>query len=200
MTVTKTFFGIPIDGDIAYAEKRAAQRPIEDLQPLMQALLDDDGIEWFAWRQYTPYFNDGEPCVFNVHGALAVKLTDKGRILKCPHCEKERNNLHTFCPYCGFRHGVFDKMDEEAYEDVAWEGVKYSDVLGKRERLRYGSGSGPEHGEYEGPDEARYDRCLALEEALDSGAFDDVLLQHFGDHAAVKVHKDRISVETYDHD
>lgn len=200
MTVSRTFFGIPIDGDIAFAERKAAQRPIEDLQPLMQALLDDPGIEWFGWRQYTPYFNDGEPCVFNVHGALAVKLTDQERTIKCPHCEKERNPLHVFCPHCGYRHGTFDKLDEEDYEGDLWDGVEYSGILGKRKRLRYGKGDGPEYGPYEGPDEARYDKCLALEEALDSGVFDDVLLEHFGDHATIKVYKDRISVESYEHD
>lgn len=24
-------------------------------------------LEAFAWRQYTPYFNDGEPCEFGIH-------------------------------------------------------------------------------------------------------------------------------------
>src|ERR1044072_5669755 len=27
---------------------------------------DNPIIESFAWTQYTPYFNDGEPCIFSV--------------------------------------------------------------------------------------------------------------------------------------
>lgn len=29
-------------------------------------------IEAIAWTQYTPYFNDGEPCVFDVHDPVFV--------------------------------------------------------------------------------------------------------------------------------
>jgi hypothetical protein len=53
---------------------------------------------------------------------------------------------------------------------------------------------------YEGPDEARYDRVEALSGALQSGAFDNVLLENFGDHAMVTVRKDGIEVEFYSHD
>lgn len=67
MTTTerKNFLGIPVTGDIQQVDKRAAQRPIEDLQPLIRAVLDDPEIVEFGWRQYTPYFNDGDPCVFS---------------------------------------------------------------------------------------------------------------------------------------
>lgn len=53
---------------------------------------------------------------------------------------------------------------------------------------------------YEGPDEARFDRCMELNRALESGAFDNVLLEHFGDHAMITVRKDGIEVKFYDHD
>lgn len=203
MTVTRTFFGIPIEGDISFADKKTQQRPIEELQPLMQVVLDDPTIEWFGWRQYTPYFNDGEPCVFSVRAALAVKLAAEAQqddIIKCPHCGKDRNAIHVFCPYCGFRHGEFSSSDQEDHDDVMWDGVEYSGILGKRENHWDSRARKYEEGTYEGTDEARYDRCLALEKALDSGAFDDVLLAHFGDHATIIVRKDRISVESYDHD
>ncbi len=34
-----------------------------------------DEISAVRWRQYAPYFNDGDPCVFSVYG-LDVKLTN----------------------------------------------------------------------------------------------------------------------------
>jgi hypothetical protein len=203
-TVERTFFGIPVEGDIVFNDRRVTQRPIEDLQPLMQAVLDDPTIEWFGWRQYTPYFNDGEPCVFSVHGALAVKLADGQRhqSLKCPNCEKDRDPDHVFCPACGHRHGEHDADDDDddEYEDANWDGIEYSNVLGTRERNWNIAHNDYEKGTYSGPDEARYDRCLALEKAIESGAFDDALLYLFGDHATVKVHKDRVVVESYEHD
>jgi hypothetical protein len=63
------FLGIPIDGDINRADKRTPQRPREDFEPIIKALLDDEYFVEFGWRQYTPYFNDGDPCVFGASGA-----------------------------------------------------------------------------------------------------------------------------------
>lgn len=48
--------------------------------------------------------------------------------------------------------------------------------------------------------QARHERCAALAYAIESGAFDDVLLEAFGDHARVTVRRDRIVVDEYSHD
>jgi hypothetical protein len=158
----RSFLGITITGDVIGREKRARQRPLEELAPLMQALIDDDGIAWFSWQQWTPYFNDGGPCEFSVHSELAVCLDD---------------------------------VDDDDYWDAGVTGNKH---LGSRPRQW--TGAGYRDGAYTGPDEARYDRCLSLEKALESGSFDDVLLEHFGDHAAVRVSRDGIFIEHYQHE
>lgn len=31
----------------------------------------------FSWRQYTPYFNDGEECIFGVRGTFLIPASDK---------------------------------------------------------------------------------------------------------------------------
>lgn len=62
----KSFLGVPVTGDINATETRAEQKPIEDLAPLFQAVLNDELIVEFGWNQYTPYFNDGDPCMFRV--------------------------------------------------------------------------------------------------------------------------------------
>jgi hypothetical protein len=67
--MTTTFLGIPVEGEITRGDKRAEQRPLAEFAPLMQAVLDDPLIEEFGWHQYTPYFNDGDPCVFSAYGA-----------------------------------------------------------------------------------------------------------------------------------
>ncbi|MCM0676029.1 hypothetical protein NCC78_15210 [Micromonospora phytophila] len=71
-----SFLGIPVEGKITRGH-RVPQRPLEELRPLLRALLDDEAVTEFGWRQYTPYFNDGEPCVFGVQ-EVWVRTTGDG--------------------------------------------------------------------------------------------------------------------------
>ena len=202
--VRQSFLGIPVTGNIQDAGKRVAQRPLEDLATFMQALLDDPTIGSFSWVQYTPYFNDGDPCVFNVHEALSVTIASPGDTLSdgtavCPDdsCGTVIPAGNEYCGKCGTWVRDLDEDDDDAGTE---NGVEYSPHLGKRvskwdsESKKYAPGT------YLGPDEARYDRCLALEKALGSGAFDDVLLEHFGDHCSVRVSRNGIRVSEYSHD
>lgn len=161
---TRTFLGLTVEGDINEGSKRTKQRPLEDFQPILQALLNDEGVIEFGWRQYTPYFNDGEPCVFEATGAWVRTLSDG--------------------------------PDRETYELE----VDYHKSLGERPRTWNRDTKQYEYGAYTGPDEARYDRCQALNQAIDGGEFLDVLLDAFGDHAEVTVRRDGIQVEFYQHD
>jgi hypothetical protein len=168
MTSTKNFLGIPVVGDINEGDKRAKQRPIEDLAPLMQAILDDPTITEFGWTQYTPYFNDGDPCTFGVRGEIWVRtITD-------------------------------EDVDDTYQLEISRYGGHPS--LGKRDRTWNRDTSSFDEHPYEGPDEARYDRCLALSDAIEGGEFLDVLLDAFGDHAEITVKKDGIKVDFYEHD
>ncbi|CAM5619064.1 hypothetical protein [Streptomyces aurantiogriseus] len=163
MTEHTSFLGIPVHGDITRGETRVEQKPIEELQPILQAVLDDPTIVEFGWRQYTPYFNDGEPCTFSAHGTW-VRTTD----------------------------------DKDADEDELEMWGHRS--LGKIPGSRNADTGQWEYGAYEGPDEARYHRCKALEKAIEGGHFEHVLLDSFGDHANITVRRDGIEVEFYDHD
>lgn len=72
----KTAFGMSISGDIYRSNRsRVEQRPIEDLSPAIQALLDVESVKAIRWEQYTPYFNDGDICEFSVYDA-EIKLAD----------------------------------------------------------------------------------------------------------------------------
>lgn len=157
----KSFLGIPVEGSIIRGH-RVPQRPVTDLQPFLRALLDDDTITEFGWRQYTPYFNDGEPCVFRVGECWVRTTTDAATV---------------------------DAAD-------LWIGRYDTDHpgLGQLERTADGNSR------YQGVDEARYQRAMALATALEDGAFNDVLLETFGDHASVTVRRDGITVDYYEHD
>lgn len=69
--MTTSFLGIPVEGTIQKSS-RVPQRPLSDLKPLLQAVLDDDNVAKFGWMQYTPYFNDGDACIFGVRSLWAV--------------------------------------------------------------------------------------------------------------------------------
>ncbi|MEU5945042.1 hypothetical protein ABZ793_05705 [Micromonospora sp. NPDC047465] len=70
-----SFLGIPVEGEITQGH-RVPQRPLEELRPLLRALLDDEAVTEFGWRQFTPYFNDGEPCVFGVQDVWVRTTAD----------------------------------------------------------------------------------------------------------------------------
>lgn len=177
MTTTQSFLGIPVDGDIVRADRSVPQCPIEELAPLLQAVLDDSGIAQFGWHQYTPYFNDGDPCIFMVGEVWVARHEDmRGGGEDGEGDEAERLSV-SFGDHLG------------TYEGGTW----VSDPDDPNRRNRVGA-------HYEGPDQARYDRCKALADAIDSGAFDEVLLDAFGDHAEITVKRDGITVEFYEHD
>lgn len=65
--MTVTFAGLPVTGDVTKSNRsRVMQRPKEELEPLITALLFAPDVEAIRWRQYTPYFNDGDVCEFGV--------------------------------------------------------------------------------------------------------------------------------------
>ncbi|MGW9170118.1 hypothetical protein [Streptomyces decoyicus] len=172
--MTDTFFGVPISGDITQGSSRVEQKPIEELAPLFQAVMDDPSIVEFGWQQYTPYFNDGDTCEFSVHG-LWVKTTAEQ--------ELEEEGTEEF--------GHWDLEAEWGHPSLGKRNYEWVGEWPDRKRIDLG---------YEGPDEARYDRVQALDSALQGAHFENALLAKFGDHARVTVQKDGIDVEFYSHD
>lgn len=163
------FLGMPVSGDISEGSTRVEQKPLEELAPLFQALLDDPTIVKLGWRQYTPYFNDGDVCEFSAH-SLWVMTVDDVEWSEGPDFDRYELDVEYDHRSLGKRKAVWDESERKI---IGWT--------------------------YEGPDEARYNRCQELARALESGAYDNVLLEHFGDHAMVTVQKDGIEVEYYSH-
>jgi len=155
--------GIPVQGSIIRGDRRVNQKPLEELTPFLAAVLACDDAANFGWTQYTPYFNDGDPCIFHVYELRA--------------------------------NPVGADLDEDF--DICRDGVEYDGRWGERPYLDYGSGR---PGAYTGDHETAYNALIALDKEIQSGAFDNVLLEAFGDHAEVTITKDRIVVEQYDHD
>lgn len=62
-----TFMGIPFEADEIYKgyKNTTAQWGMKEFQGLVQPILDK-GVD-IRWTQYTPYFNDGDPCEFGIN-------------------------------------------------------------------------------------------------------------------------------------
>ncbi len=72
-----TFEGRPINGKIShYSEKNLKeQHDPSELVAALDALFAFPEVVAVRWTQYTPYFNDGDACTFDVYEAR-TKLTD----------------------------------------------------------------------------------------------------------------------------
>ncbi len=163
-----TFLGIPVEGQIVRTANRKAQRPREEFEALVAPVVNDPYITAFGWRQATPYFNDGEPCVFGAYG-LWVRTADD---------LAPANN---------------DEDDDEDGDNRYLIGYSTHPSLGGQE------GWG-DSAHYSGTREVEWRRCQALSKAIEGGQFDDVLLDLFGDHAAITVRRTGIEIEFYEHD
>ena len=162
--MTTSFLGIPIDGDIVRAERRVQQRPLGEFSPVIQAVLDDEHMTEFGWQQYTPYFNDGDPCVFSA--GTPWFRTDA----EAPGDDDDLYKLQVdYHPTLGT-----SRWDETARRHVAVELPADKAALSAK--------------------------CQALAAAIEGGAFDDVLIDAFGDHADITIKRDGITVECYEHD
>lgn len=156
--MTSTFLGLPIDGEIVHNKPGVEQITADQFGELVKALLDDENVVEFGWRQYTPYFNDGETCVFSAC-ELWVRTTAD--------------------------------TDVEDHDDLTmWS---HPSLSGSR---------------WEGNTKVTYDvqmpqaaaAAMALEQAIERGSADNVLLDLFGDHARITVKRDGITVDYYEHD
>jgi hypothetical protein len=68
MNEKRSILGRPINGNVEhYTTPKGRQGTAEEfLAEVDQAFATIPGLQRIMWTQYTPYFNDGEPCVFSV--------------------------------------------------------------------------------------------------------------------------------------
>lgn len=129
------------------------------------------GVTAVKWAQYTPYFNDGEACVFGVGD---VTFTNAPK--------EELENISAW--------GEYDGEDETVW---AVSNIKYTMTADSayykedQEKIKAAGGVDVES-------------CSALERMIGSDVMEDVLLAMFDDHATVVATRDGFDVEEYEHD
>jgi hypothetical protein len=220
------FLGMPVEGAITRGEERADQRPLSELEPLFQALLGDPEIHDFGWTQYTPYFNDGEVCVFSAGGFWVRTVTDVAPSIKVDE-DWLLKSLNHMAKFIRDEYGTLNErslsklldgimaleLDPPSSDDSDGDDDDEEDGFSERFSVDYGHptlgeaewhyqrGPGPKTLiSYKGPDQDRYMCAYAVSRAIEDGAFDDVLIKLFGDHAEVHVTKEKVLVTFYEHD
>lgn len=177
-------------------------------------------IHSFHWHQYTPYFNDGEPCTFSVHDVFMVleRDVDEYGDLTCDSYEGSF---------------LYSARDLENYETLLKEVLEYeSDPEKWQRKYREEKGFSPDadastlpfnlknpRPSWKSSSDLRKEIALAkadvelygaeqtnqIEKATrDMGniiqAFPETVMQFtFGDHAKVTITRDDIIVDEYEH-
>jgi hypothetical protein len=180
----------------------------------------------FIFSAYTPYFNDGEPCEYNVHDlwliprATQEEADENGVDLEDLQEDYFESEESTYGSYYGTladvaaykATGVLPKEGTDAYDNwhnqVSYQGYDY----GLRKHVtKFGEQSYEKwflskHADVmdlsleELQARAERDRDFSEIRKLFSRIPDDIILQLFGDHIKVVITLDGVEVREYDHD
>lgn len=194
MTTLVNYLGIPVEGEITHARTSTAQRTAEEFAAILLAALDAPQVLAVRWKQYTPYFNDGEPCEFGVRCYSGiVRLADY-------ETDPEDDDYETEDGFVESGDVRFEGGKEYKWVEVP---LTQAEIDANKARYRYSTQTTRHEKVATGVTYERhpaYGAIVDLEHALEGGEFDNVLLEAFGDHATVTVTKDGIDVEFYEHD
>lgn len=165
-------FGRPVKGDISYGETLKDQDDPQLFLDALDNLLAHEEVEYAQWIQYTPYFNDGDACIFSAHMEYGggVKLTfsedaeDYGG--ECGPLFSQFVKYVPADPANGKRYGSYEDVDEV-------DGVDITHIR---------------------PD------LDAFYSIVENGRHLIFMQKSFGDHATVRATKEGFSVDYYDHD
>jgi hypothetical protein len=186
--MSKEFLGMKIVGEGGQGEgNRVEQYSTEIFQEVVSAVLSHDEVSGICWNQYTPYFNDGEPCVFRV-GEVYFSLVG---------AEKED-------------YFEYDWMEEDFNENGRiWcndFSPSFKKIIGNIKKIwnrppgewDWAEGSGP----MSAPDLDLFLDVISLKDTMDKGHFNHAVEDLFGDHAFVKIDKlsGKVLIEEYEHD
>ena len=181
--MTKTLGGRPITGDIGNTNisKPVEQWGEEKFIELLDAVFAaNERVAALGWYQYTPSFNDGDPCVSPV-GTERLIVFDE-----VPHSI----NYDTVI------------FDEDEYEEVyPGDDPRVTTVRDLRGPGAYETRNGKWDWYPENPDapiDPLYTAGNAFYNALDGGHFDHLIQEHFGDGSQIIATRDGFDVGYYE--
>lgn len=118
----------PITGDEpqrSYQSVVAQLSAAEFLAEIDRALAVP-GVRGLVWEQYTPYFNDGDPCEFSL-GEVRVILEGDGDEDGCDENREYSTGWSTWDLHSG---GAYPASNGSNWDEVVWETL-HNDVSGR---------------------------------------------------------------------
>lgn len=176
MTKSDTFEGRPITGDLSYRDYTAVEQwDRARFLELLDAVLTAPDVAAVRWRQWVPSFNDGDPCEFTM-GEFYLKPASLSDATADPDDPE-------------------DDADEDIYDD---DNTEYGDGFRDANDLsRAWDDATCKYVDLPNP----HPGAEPLRELnRNSGHFESVIRESFGDHAIVTATRDGFNVEFYEHD
>ncbi|WPH58224.1 hypothetical protein SEA_ALONE_136 [Streptomyces phage Alone3] len=182
----REFMGIPIEGDIPFHHSRRSYVPkdIEELYPHFKEEFYK-GIKAVTWHQYTPYFNDGEPCEFSVYDLCVTSNEEvaehwvngdfyEDRLVEVS--KEDYDAEKAYVAQSSYRYFPYEEIDGKYYK--------------RYEEGTYDYIPGPGHP----------DGITDVDIPIHKLEFEDALRTKFGDHTQVVVTPGRVVQFDYEHD
>ena len=162
--------------DLIAAQEALAAKFREEAQALFKDVTKEffttnPGVNKFSWHQYTPYFNDGDECVFGVNSPTFTNA--------------EGDDLEDVTGW-----GEYDGDNE-----AVWATDNLSWVLNRGREYHKESAA-----LIEANGGVNVESCEAFSTMLQSDEMSPVLLAMFENHVKVIATVDGFEVEEYDHD
>lgn len=176
---TKSLLGVPIIGTPDHSGQSDTHKKGEDLAELLRPLIEDDFVHSFGWTQFTPYFNDGEVCVFRAREFWVRTVADM-----------EPSDEPATCRRCG--HDCERCEDIDTTDDARYLIDEYNThpTLGRRAWMT---------DKYEGGQRERYEMARDAFDELEKPEYRRILIDLFGDHCTVTVAATGIAITEYAH-
>lgn len=195
----KSFLGMTVEGAGGVGREqshRVPQLSREEFEAALQAVLRHKLVTGVAWTQYTPYWNDGEPCTFRVGEvsfAFAAESTDKDEQY-FDYGWQEDDFEETGRVWCSnwSNSDYFDRVVGKDDKDWGpWKSNSPRDFTWKKD-------SGPENA----PDPQLFTDVHEFIRLMDGGFFENVVEDLFGDHAIIRMDKlsNKVIIDEYSHD
>lgn len=129
------------------------------------------GITALKWTQYTPYFNDGDECVFGVNDVYFTNAP-----------ADELENVTAWGEYEGEDESVWVSQN---IAHVLNSGSKYY----QEEAAKIRAAGGVDE-----------DSCNFIDKMISSNEMEEIMKEMFGDHVVITATRDGFEVTDYEHD
>lgn len=149
---------------------------------LFKSVFESSPIQAIVWEQYTPYFNDGEPCVFQIYDVQFVLEGFDPENIENSSYKYEDEDKYTLVML----------SDPEIYK-LNLNRVDLSENLKKYYQYLVNTAIEQEE-KYPGLGKM----CNNISKMITENK--DVMFSIFGDHVSVVVTKDETFINEYDHD